>query len=429
MEQVALDQVAFDKLTNKVSTEASTAIKNAVAGLTLDNIKGVKEKLGKYAEKSEFDNKITSTEQRIAALQASLDQQGMTLQGMQETGGQPEALTLKSMLYDRMEDFQKLETQGSGEIVMSLKTASIMRTDNTTTSLEVPEGFLDNFGIDSFVRKRRPREFVFDLASRKTVPSIERFKIWTEEGDEKGAFALVAEGGVKPLVSVNTFQGTAVYKKVAGKYVITEEFAKFRPKLLEITKSLINDKLLRDYETILSLDLLAKAAPYVGTSLDGKYEKPTDFHAIGAVSAQIEALNFLPNLLILNPQDKWRIGLDQDNMGQFRQNIPSYNPAGETILLGFTVRTSNKIPAGTFILGESGLWNIEDEAITIRVGHGVSVEKGEDGNVKNVTADIDTNRMRVIVETFFHSWIPKAFLGSFVKAEFNTVKEALIKKQ
>jgi hypothetical protein len=93
--------------------------------------------------------------------------------------------------------------------------------------------------------------------------------------------------------------------------------------------------------------------------------------------------------------------------------------------MGFLVRTSTRIPVGNFILGESGLWEVEQESITVRIGHGITVVGGTSnggGNVTDVQGDLDHNRIRVIVEQYFHNYIASPNIGSFVYANFNNVK-------
>jgi hypothetical protein len=186
-------------------------------------------------------------------------------------------------------------------------------------------------------------------------------------------------------------------------------------------------KMQRDYAAKLTASLIAAAAPYVSSALDDQYPAAmvTDYHAIAAVAAQIGALNFVPNVLVLNPQDKWRIGMSQGTDGHFYLSIPTTDPAGVTRLMGFRVVESNKMAVGSFILGESGLWEIEDESVTVRVGYGVEVIKDGEGNVTDVESDVDHNRFRVIVETFAHSYIDTNNVGSFVLAQFAVVKAAV----
>jgi hypothetical protein len=345
--------------------------------------------------------------------------------------GEQRMNAIKSLLdnEDNMKLVERAFEKGSGKVVILNTRAAVaaMTTTNVVIDGDIPEDILNSFSVDSFIKKRRPSEYIFDVADRATVGDITEYKTWLEEGDEEGAFAIVAEGAVKPLVSKTLVRNTTKYKKIAGKRVYTEEFAKFRKEAYRILEQLFNDQLLRNYAALLTTDLISKAASYVGTALDDQYTNPTDYHAVGAVAAQIESLDFIPDTLVLNPQDKWRIGLSQDTVGAFYVNIPMLNPSGELTMMGFRLVTSNRIPVGNALLGEGKLYKIEDEPVQIRLGYGINVTKNGDGLVTNVDSDVDTNRFRIIAETFFHSYIGTNYTGSFVYFNFAAVKAALLK--
>lgn len=93
--------------------------------------------------------------------------------------------------------------------------------------------------------------------------------------------------------------------------------------------------------------------------------------------------------------------------------LPYIQNGGEFGLLGLRVIISTEIEAGTFILGESGTWFIEEEAPQLRTGL--------------VNDDLIHNRMTIIGEIFFLSYVPSNNAGSFIKAKFTDVKEALKK--
>lgn len=319
----------------------------------------------------------------------------------------------------------------AGEITLNLRAAANMTTTNTINENNFPLEMIESVDmIDEVVKKRRGNQYIFQLASRRTVDEIEEYTTWLEEGNEEGAFAIVAQGAVKPLVSTGLVRNYVKAEKIAGKMVITEEFAKFRKRAWAAIQDLIQDKLVRDYAAILTTRLQAAAASYVGTSLDDTVVAPTDYDAIGAVAAQIETLNFNPDLLIIHPQDKWRLALQKDSTGAYYMMIPMMGADGVTRMMGFTVVTSTYQTIGTATLGESGLFKIEDETITIRLGYGIDVTRATVSGtsvVTDVASDFDTNKLRLIVETFFKNWIATSHAGSFVTFSFATVKAALLK--
>lgn len=357
-----------------------------------------------------------------------LTEQGKALAKLQETATATTAESFRSILSSKMKDIQKAMQKREGFVKLNVRAAAIMTTENTIDGhADLPEDLIESFSIGAFVEKRQNRPYIWDIASRNTVAEIDQYKTWLEEGDIEGGFAIVAEGGLKPLISAGLIRNYSEFFKVAAKYVVTEEFQKFRKTAYAIIRRMIMQKLTRDYESLLTTRLLADAASYVGSALDGQYPANvvTDYHAVAAVAAQIEALNFKPDTLILNPQDKWRIGMSQDLNGQFYLYIPVTDPSGETRMMGFNLRTSNEVAVGNFILGESGLWNIDDEPIQVKIGYGLEVIKNGEGEVTDVEGDFDHNRMRVIVELFANSWIGSSNIGSFVYGNFDTIKEAV----
>lgn len=326
----------------------------------------------------------------------------------------------KELFEKRMKDIESVYHARSGEVKLNIRAAAIMDTTNTIdeTAINALDDLVESFSEAAFVPKRYAREYIFDIASRTTTAEIDKYTTWLEEGDIEGAFAIVEEGAIKPLVSMTLVRNVATAQKVAGKYVVTEEFTKFRKRAYAIMQTLFRDKLMRDYAGLLTADLITAAASYVGTSLDGTYDDPTDWHAIGAVAAQIESLNFMPDVLIMNPQDKWRAILPQNGSIIPYAFVPVTGPDGVTRILGLKVFTSNKLNPGEAIIGESGLFKIEDEAITVRVGY------GNEGNTDGVS-DFDLNQFRVIMETFFKDYIATNNTGSFVLFDIDAVKSAL----
>lgn len=333
---------------------------------------------------------------------------------------------LKQLLEERMGEIEEVLKARSAEKEFQMRAAAIMTTDNVIdVPNPLPEDILESLSIGAFVDKRRPYEYIFELANRITVPNLDKYKTWLSEGDEEGAFAVIEEGALKPLVSVNLVRNLSEAKKIAGKIVVTDEVPKFRRDAWAIIQRLVRGKMLRDYQNALTAEVIAAAALYVSSALDGQYANPTDFHAIAAVAAQIEALEFMPDILFLNPQDKWRIGMSQDQQGAFYMAVPAVNPTDGPRLMGFRVVTSTKIPVGKFILGEAGLWQVEDEAITVKIGYGVTQIKNGDGVVTDVQHDLDHNRFRMILELFFHSYIDSSHVGSFVYGDFDAIKALL----
>lgn len=326
---------------------------------------------------------------------------------------------------DQIKSFLSNQSEGQTLNIYSNKAAVNMTTANTVDNSALNEDVIENFRIDGMVKQRQGRQYIFDIADRMTSQSVPEFIIWMEEADAEGAFALVSENGLKPLTSYSLVKKQSQVKKIAGKKVVSTEFDTFRQRLSRYINELFNDKLLRDYQTQLTTELVALAASYTGTTLDGTIVAPTDFHAIGAVAAQIESLNFSPNVLIINPQDKWRIALTTTEAGDFHiATLPITGANGQVQMMSFLTVTTTEITAGTAILGEGNLFKIEDTPVNLKLTYGLTITESG-GNVTSAQFDTDYNRMRLIGEMFYHSYMASVNTGSFVEFEFETVKAAL----
>ena len=432
----AQDRAAENALIEKIKTTVAEQVRSlndsedtkkkieTIFNKSLENLS--EEQLRKFEEKSKVKESVTELATKLEKLEQRMaNAQRFGNLNVNEN-------VLKQVLEARFSEIENVLAARSDKNEFQLtvnRAAEIITTDNIVDLTDVDKDALDSLTITSFVPKRRPNSYIFDIADHTTSASLQKSKTWLSEGDEEGAFAIVEEGGLKPLVSVGLVKNASEAKKVAGRTVYTDEVAKFKKEYYNIIRRLINDKLLRDYRKQLTIALVAAASPYASSALDGQYTNPTDFHAIAAVAAQIESLDFIPDTLVINPQDKWRIGMAQNDNGSFYLNIPIASPDGMPTLLGFNVITSNEIEVGKFILGESGLWKIEDEAITVKIGYGVEQTKDANGFVKDVQHDLDHNRFRVISEMWFHSYIDSAHEGSFVYGDFAAIKELLTKEE
>lgn len=430
------EQVAHDALLVKMKETAKNEIetrgyqnKEAVTQAINDSLKDMPLDALRTYEKDK--NAMNETIKNLAA-----EQEKLQARSQFTPGSEPPAVDfIREMLEKNKGEIEKrfknVGHKDEFKFDIQTRAAANMTLSNTidNTTFSVPVTMVDSMSMDAFAKKRRGVQFINDIADRRVVQNITKYKTWLEEGTEQGAFAIVAEGGLKPLVSDGVVRNFAVAKKIAGKYVVTEEFSKFFSEAYGIIKGLINDKLIRDYSALLVTDLNAQAASYTGSALDGTFGTgANDYDAVGAVAAQEMALNFVPDVLIVNPADLWRIRLTKDSQGRYL--FPVQNSTGGIDMFGFQVVVSTYQTAGSFTLGESGLFKIEEEPITVRMGYGIDYTVATIGTsgasgVTAVSSDFDTNRFRIIVETYFNDWIATPYIGSFVKASFATMKTAL----
>lgn len=384
-------------------------------------IKDATEGMIKKSDLTELETKAA----KVEALELALREQGTTIEQLKSAAAATEQkVDLQKIVEKHMEEVEKVFIAKSGHATLDIKAAAVMTTANTVdnTTFSIPAAMLESMNMLDFVGKRYGQQWIQEIADVTTVANMEEYTTWLEEGTMEGAFAIVAEGALKPLVSTSLVRNYAKAQKIAGKYVVTEEFAKFRANAYNIIRRLIVDKLVRDYSALIVTGMNTAAAAYTGTSLDDTFAVPNDYDAVGAVAAQIAALNFQPNTIILNPADAWRIRLNKDDDNRYQ--FETVAQGGQRTIFGMRLVESTLQTVGYMTIGEAGLYKVENEAITIRNGYGIDVTGSSP--VTAVVSDFDNNRFRTIVEMFFKQWLPTPYAGSFVRAQFSTVKAALL---
>ena len=354
------------------------------------------------------------SKEEFEKMKKSLQEQGATITGLKEQGmPSVDSKGLKAAFeknYDKL--VAAVKERKVGFVIKAVSEHATDKIQTTTNSITTTSGatLAEEIGENNEIfMKRRGREYIHDIANTTIVAEVPETFTFYEEGDETGAIAVVAENGLKPQVHLELIKNQVNSQKAAGYITVTEEMMKWRSRAWAQIQRLFNDKVRRDYEKLLTQDLLKNAVAYTQTALDDTIEKPTDIDAIIAAVLQLESLEYQPDVLVINPADKWKLALTQANNGTFI--LPYIQGGGEFAILGLRVITSTRLEAGSFIIGESGTWFIEEEAPRLRTGL--------------VNDDFIHNRMTIIGELFFLSYVPSNNAGSFVKSTFNTVKEAL----
>jgi hypothetical protein len=373
-----------------------------------DALSEMDKKLKEWAEKSGYDA------DRIEKMSRSLKEQGEALQELKEKSSHAAGVGgLKNAFEKEWDSLQKaLKDKNVGYRIKAINEhnpALIETTANiisTTTGANLFESVVNDPDLHL---KRRDRQYIRDIANVSHVDEVPEVYTFWEEGDETGAIGIVAENAVKPQVKLELVKNQVEAKKAAGYIVVTEEVIKWRSRAWAAVQRLFRDKVYRDYENILTTQMTASASSYVSTPLDGTIAAPTDFDAIIATILQGEMLNYEFETLVLNPADKWRLAMTTTANGMFV--LPYIQQGGRFALLGLRVITTNKIPAGEFLIGESGSWYIEEEAPQLRTGL--------------VNDDFIHNRMTIIGEVFFLSYVPSNNAGSWIYGNFDDIKSAL----
>lgn len=346
-----------------------------------------------------------------------LEAQGSAITKLRESMTSPAgATTMKQRFYENFDKIVAAYKRTGPEITLKAidehNPDRIQTTDNTVTPAAGMTA-MENIGDAGFYEKRRGRQFVRDVARISNVSGIGREAVtYMSEGDGQGNFAIVAENGLKPQLYFTLVEQLVKAKKVAGYIVVTEELMRHRSKAWAAVQRAFYNQLERDFDNLLVTDLNGVASQYVSSALDGQVTNPGNLHAIMAATAQVSSLNFVPDTIVMNPQDAYlMIGTDATADKSSYLFLPMYANGGEVKPAGLNLILSTLVPVGTFYVGESGLFEVEVSSPELRVGY--------------VNDDLIHNRQTMVLERWFLDWLPTVLVGSWVHGNFADIKEAL----
>lgn len=384
------------------------AVTEAVEGSLDKRINEAMDEIRKNGASAEAMNKLDKAIEMQGTAIAKLKEQGLM-------GGKIEN-TMRKKFFDKFDEFKSaLFKNGAGVTIKAIDEHNPDLIETTVNGITTADGsFLPENTQDAGTYfKRRGRAFIRDIANVAVVGEVPEVVTYVDEGTEQGTFAIVAENGLKPQQFVTLVKSTVHKKKVAGYMVATEELMRDRRRAWAAIQRLFNNKLERNYETVLATELAEITTDYVSSALDGQVTNPGNTHAIIAAMAQLESLDFTPDTLVINPADKWAMALDTTPDGSNYIFLPVVLGGGEMRPVGLNVITSTLQPAGTFLLGESGTWEIEESGVELRAGY--------------VNDDLIHNRQTMVLERQFVDWIPKSLAGSWMNGNFADIKEAITK--
>jgi hypothetical protein len=255
---------------------------------------------------------------------------------------------------------------------------------------------------------RYPANFIGDAINSRQVSKVPSSIKWKEQvvaGD--GVIGKVSEGATKTLVDYKFEWKYAYRNKYAGRIEMTEETEIDFEQLTMDIIDMFESQVLRAYNDGLLADILAWSPAYTTTALDGTIVKPTIINVVNAGKLAIQANNYNADVLILNPADY----AETQNM----QNVngdPIFIP-DSALFPGLRLFITNKIDAGTVLLGEGGI---------IKEQHGSYIlRSGQYGN------QLIENETTIIGEIFSVVKLPTESKKGWVKLDVATVKAALTK--
>lgn len=397
MENNLTPEQVVEKINGLFSEKMATVpTKDEVAQLKseLDNFKAIEVK------NSEMEKAIAKMEGRLEAMAEK------AVDAPKKQG----AKTIKEALVKTYSDNVKAITESiekGNRITLDVKTDTTIDGDYTgNVALSVLEP-----GVNRIARPIRRIREISNVGSTtsKFVTYIQQTQ-QVAPGAEESLW--VNEAGAKFNGEVKYEEVSEEVKKIAAYIKVSKEMLAD----LSFVRSEINTELMEAIEQNIDLSLVNGAG---GNDLNGLLSVAPSFNAgsfanavpaanisdlIRIAKAQIEAANFMPTHVVLNPEDVAKIELTKASDGSY--TYPAFWDANMRVA-GLVVVSSNNITAGTMVVGDFTKFNIKfREDMNMSVGY--------------ENDDFTRNMVTILCEARLVAYVKGNDVNAFVQSDITT---------
>jgi hypothetical protein len=397
MENNLTPEQVVEKINGLFSEKMATVpTKDEVAQLKseLDNFKSIEVK------NSEMEKAIAKMEGRIEAMSEK------AVDAPKAKG----AKTLKEALVKTYSDNVKAITDSiekGNRITLDVKTDTTIDGDYSgNVALSVLEP-----GVNRIARPiRRIREISnVGTTTSKFVTYIQQTKQVAPTGE---ATMWVNEAGAKFNGEVKYEEVSEEVKKVAAYIKVSKEMladlsfvrSEINTELMEAIEQNIDNSLVNGAGGVDLNGLLAVAPAFAAGTFAGTIPGANIMDLIRIAKAQIQAANFEPTHVVLNPEDVAKIELTKTSTGEY--TYPAFWDAN-MMVAGLTVVSSNNITAGTLVVGDFTKFNIKfREDMNMSVGY--------------ENDDFTRNMVTILCEARLVAYIKGNDVNAFVQSDIAT---------
>lgn len=374
------------------------------------------------AMKSNSDSQdIKDLKSKFETLVKEHDKAQLTIKGLTEKGGAPEAVKTPFEIFierDQKEDL-KSETQKGSTI--EIKAAALMTTANVISN--VAGGFNQLFGnyVDSNIYEApKPENYILPLVTVSTAAGTEN--IWyVERENEEGNAEFIGEGTLKPLADGEYIEKKADVKEVAVRWKMSNRLIMHAPSVVtnfrthanELVEQVIDDGVATGDGVGNNLNGIATAAsPFiVPPALANYYQNANIYDAIMAIATYVRLNNYKGQLTcVLNTVYMAQMSAIKDQNDNYI--VPPFvtkdgKNVGETRIV-FT----NKLDAAKIMLGDLKKFNVV-------IAENVKYFEGWEND------DFSKNLSSRKLEAFLGTYLPDNDAGAIIYDDVATVLAAI----
>lgn len=333
-----MNKEQFDEFVNKFGIEAGTKMKELATEVEQKLNKAFEDKMKGLITAEQFDqmkkdiqeNELKSLNDQLKRMEDVAKEQGGVIDELKEKlkGNGQARKTLKDFLSTVQDKIKEMKNEGRGFLEFTgqqLKDAGVTSIGGSVQAMDAPPSspYLPGLGgveLELFDIMRDPNYILNQVDMGSTNQSR---LAWINETAYEGTPGTdVAEGGAKPLTQHKFKVEFSTAKKAAAYIEITEEFEDDIPGLATAVRRMLRDDVIRQFDSQIQTDVIAKARGYVITELNGQIAHANYWSALRAMIGQIASYNFTANTIGLNPLSA--VILDEQKNVEGSYLIPPY---------------------------------------------------------------------------------------------------------
>jgi HK97 family phage major capsid protein len=397
MENNLTPEQVVEKLNNMfIEKMEGTATKSDVSDLKneVDALKGLTEK------SNEIEKAIARFEGRLESM------------GEKALNSAPKKLqTLAGAFAEKHADIIDSVTKGQtfNLNVKALGDTTITGSYDGNVALSVLE-----LGVD---RIQRPTIKVRNIVNSGTTTS--KFVVYITQTNAIGA-DWTAEGVAKTLFAPTYEEVSEEVKKVAGTIKISKEMladlafiqSEINTDLMEAIASQIENSLINGAGGSEINGLIGYAQTFAAGTFAGSVPLANETDVIRVAIAQIQAANFEPTHVVLNPNDVAKMQLTKTSTGEYTYPMFLVDAMGVQTVANLPIVSTTNIAAGDFLVGDMTKSNVRvREDVNMQVGY--------------VNDDFQRNMVTILAEARLVHYVKANQVYAFVTGDFTTAKAAI----
>ena len=346
------------------------------------------------------------------------------LEAKLNTTGADGGIDIRKTIEDNIDEIKSVFKAGHGTVEI-YKAPALQTTANGTLATALPTAVgtmlapvsdvnLRDMGILPLVRNGKSSNPVY---------------VYTEVVPKEGDFAVVAEGGVKPLIDLQWVSRSETPKKIAAVEKLTEEVITDVEGLEDVVRNFLFKKHNLKKSKLVLFGTGTGTDPkgatvygrtFVAGAMAAKVTAPTIMDVINAAVTDIftthnfqDETPYMPNVAMINPIDFF-INFVSAKDYQGNPLYPSASLFNKVVIGGMTIIPEESIPAGKIFVADLSKYNVLDY-----VGYSVRIGWEND--------DMRRNQFMLIAESRFFQFVKKADELAFIYDDIATIKTAITK--